>query len=222
MKHSTAHDIIVALSVSILIFVSGGCKKNSDRCENLMIKLPDDDQMLVPDTIKDYLVFQLGSYWVYENTYDNAKDCVYVSVGNCIINDSTYTGCNFDTGKEESKTIPMERCTTSYASSVYPYSFSDIIYTQGSSNYLAITRNSGTSDAYDFLFDQNSLNTYAHTYLKSMQIDSTIYTDVLWLEPKISFIYNSSVGQDLMIYYFAKNVGLIKREKTNSPEEDWK
>lgn len=204
----------------ICIFIFGACKNKDCRKTGTC---PREYYFKNMGEAKDYLWAKPGSRWIYKNTKTGALDTVTAVV------------FNFDTvitqGIEDyslNVTVDYEHMFRGLYSTFSPYS-----YTENTSAYTANSRNlnnvrvilsrectDGLIECFFYPFDKDFLAGTGSMYCRYIGMDSLYsmqgktYHNVVKFdldsddigEPKLSCIYPHA------IYYWAKNVGLIKKE----------
>jgi len=199
----------------ILFFITSvlaACKKKDPAsCDDMVQENP-----LPPYTIqnnyKDYFVFQPGSWWVYEDTVLDQKDSVYVDSSSCEMKDKMHSICT------DIVLCQHEACSTYIKSQVYPFDYFDQISVDeyGYHNAFRTVTSSNSSDHFFFGYPlHNNDEIQKIIELSSLTVNGMIYYDIFKIEYFYGKVYYQgplpSVPYEIH-YYFAKNIGLIKRD----------
>lgn len=68
MKHSTLFGGLLALALGLPLLLGGGCKKPA----------PEPEAVPLPAELKAYVLFQPGTYWIYQDSASRRLDSVWV------------------------------------------------------------------------------------------------------------------------------------------------
>jgi len=209
----------------LLISLSSCCKDKNPHIEGCQDKAPEEMGDFNLDTVKPYIYFKEGSWWVYENDSTLETDSiVMVSADDRILQ-----------ANGEKRRYTYESVAVSYKSFTYGY---DIAYYNYGSNpdmldwsfYLFWDRQRSKSGdvegpilAFSTLSNVGQIlgtETYFLGKLDSLNLYGIWYQDVLMFEIKgdptwpDSKIPTNDFGNST--YYYAKNVGLIAIKNVDS------
>jgi hypothetical protein len=162
---------------------------------------------------KDYCVFPVGSYWVYEDSASGAEDSVY------LYNQQIYVVEN-----SKSVSYKYERLRQNFSASFY----SDTLIGDGGAKYLGLGEPciyeqfyssaflainfqffSGRDTGYTFKYNDNYYTTYLVNY-DSIKVLNEYFNKVK--------IFEVVGGQDTRLpkrIFYSKNIGVIRRELYN-------
>lgn len=212
--------IIILLSFSIG-FVFNSC--NKDDKEPM--------EFYIPQELLDYFYFHPSSYWVYENTKTGDLDTVIIRERNKIVFDG-YWGDKIEEAKiayyskyyKTTNKFSVNTLGTSSCLRNNNFSSSSICYTLISakskpSNFIGEARYFSYPFVKEWWGNSSLINKskfIVEDIIDSVEVDSKYYKNV------VKVFINSSMHDESndVIYYWAKNFGIIKKEDiTNS--EDW-
>lgn len=153
----------------------------------------------IPEQIKQYSVFQLGSYWVYKNEATGKLDSSYLAVSPYISYSHIYSDPQLRIEEKYDISFGGEFLNTA---SIRPSQYS-----------IGFKHNYGSVCIYDNINPSYSLTSDYYSSFKnlnlfdSMVVNNEIYHQVLNTQYK-SWTHNGDTS--IWTYYFAKSVGLIK------------
>ena len=179
---------------------------------------------------RDYMWFNPGSYWIYKNTKNNELDtwsCVNLYYDSFVLKGT------FDYSKHI--TIDFDRLRTTYYSTYYNWYFNDNTglfnpdFTPLQTLFYPINRlvyGEGLIGTFYYPFDKNevagtgSSQTKFKELFTTMTLNSQTYLEVAQFETDSDDIWYSDTTSNLIRYpktryYWAKNVGLVKRENVS-------
>lgn len=161
----------------------------------------------MPQEFKDYVMFPEGSYWIYEDSITNNIDSISLYKTNMLVkeDDHVYCNCKYETITQE-----------------FYSSFSNNIFLRYIEPFLADFENKyayylNSMSGYIFIFPQSSFfDPFKYKYFNSIIINNAIYESVHVFERKMQ-------GEDILIHYFVKHIGIIKRKiiTTNNDTIVW-
>jgi hypothetical protein len=158
----------------------------------------------VSQEFRDYLLFQKGSYWIYQDDSTKAVDCTYLA------GSPSYS--IYKTGDHEKSDPSIEQYLLSFTSGVYQ-GF-QIFSTINDRNYLVVFFSFGH---YGFgMIDQMipDSNYYIDKdpfgYFKVSPLISSIDINAVTYHQVINTRFNNISGESTFTFYFAKHVGLVK------------
>lgn len=196
--------VSIITSVIILLTSALSCS-NCERNENVPI-------YYMSDEFKSYVVFPKGSYWVYEEVSSQALDSVYLYRSTIEIkNESDKLGYNYQEFLGIYKSSYLSDSISGFA---YP-EFDDqkfYEYTEGSlSDFLnrPIIFFGDNSVGYKHKYTDDFTVEY-EAFLESMEIQGEVYGNVKVFKHNIQYFSYQSER-----IYFAKDIGIIKRELFN-------
>ncbi|HEY1045592.1 MAG TPA: hypothetical protein VGF79_04080 [Bacteroidia bacterium] len=180
------------------------------------------------DSLKDYLIAEQGSYWIYKNTLNNELD-TQISYGYSI---DTITRRGTESWADHI-TIKYQRYYGQQYSSRYKWDITQMtnqLYPENMRNYskkTILTRyvQSGLVVCFFYPFDKNfTSGTGSHT-CKFIGMDSTFVLQGKTYENVAKFFVdidgtwgnNPPFTYGGVTYYWAKGVGLIKKESNYNP-----
>ncbi len=179
----------------------------------------------VPDDIKEWAVFQSGSYWIYQ--YDTIQDSVvideyldtvvYMEIQNTYMfgsNDKYYRQIIYMTYfSSQNSVVSDDVLNTDDGIKVYRLSYG--LFKYDLSHVIMMKR----FDAFKPGFGYASGNMRYISDIDIFTVNGKEYYDVKHLQyditPKDSTFYS---GYDQMNYYLAKNYGVIKKVFTNNTD----
>lgn len=150
----------------------------------------------MPQEFKDYVMFPEGSYWIYEDSITKNIDSISLYKTNMLVKDDdhVYCICKYETITQE-----------------FHSSFSNNIFLRYIEPFLADFENKyafylNSMSGYIFIFPQSSFgDPFKYKYFNYIIINDTIYESVHVFERKMQ-------GEDILIHYFVKHIGIIKRK----------
>jgi hypothetical protein len=215
MKH------LLFLTIIAILATISSCKKDK--------KCPDISTILIEQEMKDWIVFQPGSYWIYIDSITGSYDSVYVtstyydtlnirhsdlfrnSDNKCITKShqevhvfmrSVYNGSEIKLSGKYGRGSGVSNNVTPVHGSVYIY---DQKYSGGDgglSKYMFFPVLQGTVGAW------NGFTIIRHdTLFATFKVFDKTYQNVLL----VSDGYNSAVNA-ITKYYHSKNIGVIRKE----------
>ena len=179
---------------------------------------------------RDYMWFNPGSYWIYKNTKNNELDtwsCVNLYYDSFVIKGT------FDYSKHI--TVDFDRLRTTYYSTYYKWNFNDNtdIYNPNSTPIRGyfypldrLVYGEGLIGAFFYPFDKSGVAGTGSSQTKFkelytiMTLNNQTYLEVAQFETDSDDIWYSDTTSNLIRYpktryYWAKNVGLVKRENVS-------
>jgi len=155
----------------------------------------------MPQEFKDYVDFPVGSYWIYEDSVSGIKDSIYLYGRNLTIYECEYNYCNYEKLEQNFYCLYWQQCSgISMVEEIDP-----LIYTYiGPLGYYFGDCNVGT----------NVYNGEYLAYYDSLNINNKWYKEVK------CFCRNNIGWNNDLIYYWAKDIGVIRKEEPTSPSSD--
>ena len=195
--------------LSLIVFLSLGCM-----CSTCVSCEPDGPTYYMDQEFKDYIVYPQGSYWVYEEMSSGQIDTVKIYSSEIKIhNGQTILGFNY----EEYLVLMKSSFNNDTISGVGGIDFTDknfSEYEEGSTNIHKILNRSllffsKKPVGYELNYTEVDLVDYLE-FLELYTVFSLEYEDVKVFEHKINY-YSEQPKR----VYFAKGVGIIKKELFN-------
>ena len=216
---------ILAFYIVFCLFIASCCKDKNPYIEGCQDKAPEEMGNFNLDTVKPYIYFKEGSWWVYENDSTLETDSIVVTSA-----DDRILQAN-----GEKRRYTYESVAVSYKSFTNGYDME--FYNTGSnpdlvdwSFFLYWNRNRSKPGDFEgivkvfstpLIKDFNfSFDSYYRGKLDSINLYGTWYYDILMFEIKgdptwpDSSIPTNDFGNST--YYYAKNVGLIAIKNVDS------
>ena len=188
------------LGIGIFFLTSSSCERPGDEMK---------ETAYLSDSLKAYCDFQVGSYWIYQDSVSKKLDSVYVYMRNTDIRYSRYLD------KDVESIISFYK----YGSDTV---IKKLIYDFGNDYYFTV-RDVKVDYNYDFpvfvvekspIFDNDINTALTKTYHSNLRIGNKLYKNVV----KFNYMDNSSNSEIDDSYhrfracYFVKGIGMVKQE----------
>jgi len=179
-----------------------GCNKKPEICH-------------IPQNLKDYTIFQKGSFWIYKNETSTLTDSTFVE------SITPYLQSGSDKGDPD-----IETCTIIFNSEIisktviYPDGVGIVLFDGFRSPYLYSTFQPGYHD-YSNNQPGNPYPSYFKNlnYFDSLVVNNKKYYNIMNTQFYQIKAYNDTVT---LTYYIAKFIGLIKiNKKVNAQNTTW-
>jgi hypothetical protein len=186
-------------AISLLMFLTIGCKKSTPTHYDV-----------IPDEVKQWYLYQKGSYWIYQNDKQSENDCTYIIKEphfwqETVENDDGSIAAiidHVDTRFEGGVIFGSQIESSDDVMISLPGSSTNIVY--------ALFVHEGQK----FLLDQYHVFEYVHHY------DSLAFGDHFFKDVRLtrySYQRSNNVGDSAVITcFYARHIGLIKLTKTIS------
>jgi hypothetical protein len=201
--------VLISCLAFLFVLLVCSCKKNVPLYE-------------VSYQMKQYFVFQKGSYWIYKNDSTGSQDCTYVKAMHHIIDDtyyswmkreifSVYFGSQFLSDFEIGYFCPGPNCLTIASKLKYP----------NDTNYQEVAGPVAYYSGWDPDIEITSKSclyqdVFLYKNIEDLTVNGVMYKEIIY--SKIMSIDSTSENPNYYKRetYFAKNIGIIRYyEKSN-------